>query len=266
VIGTAADTTNNCNFSTATGCTGGSTPSIGTFSFTVLDFVQTKSCALGDHRGETCNSNDDCADGTTPLTPCLTCGPSSEVFFYKNPAASANRGTGNLVIENCSSGITYNTIQWGTSEAIPGSGGGCLGLQSDGDSKTGSPCGVTTSLSSQVDLTLYVDALGGTCNIDAGDIPNINLDGRVISASAAAPAGTVCGYTQAQQDILRGLAGNTGYLMIACDSQTLPSPLAAACISGADYDSVIVLKTTQNASDCPDCGGGCVAATAEDAE
>jgi hypothetical protein len=259
VIGTADDTTNNCNYTTATGCLAGSTPSIGSFSYTYLDFVQTASCALGDKRGQTCASNADCDD-----LPCQPCGADTYSFFYKNPGASANRGLGKFVVTNCSSGITYKNMSIGTSEAISGSGGGCLTLQGAGlDDKEGSPCGVG-AFTSTVDLTLWVNAFG-TCDLAAGNIPDINLDGRVYNAASSAPAG-VCGYSAGEVDAIRGVAGNTGYLMIACDSQTLPSPLASVCISGSPFESVIVSHTTQNASDCPDCGGGCVAATADGVE
>jgi hypothetical protein len=167
-----------------------------------------------------------------------------------------------MVIENCSSGIEYVNINWGSSEAIPGSGGGCI-TRATGGANTGGPCGVGT-FTSTVDLALWVDLLG-SCDFPAGDIPGIDLDGRVYDASAAAPAG-VCGYSAAQVDGLITLAGGSGYLLIACDSQTLPDGLAAACISGSDFDSVIVAKTGANASDCPDCSGGCVAATADGVE
>lgn len=259
VIGTGDDTTNNCNFSTATGCLTGSAPTIGSFSYTYLDFQMAASCSLGANRGMSCTTNADCGG-----LPCVPCGDDTYSFFGTNPGAAQNRGLGTFIVENCSSGIEYVNMAIGTSEAISGSGGGCLTLQAGGDSKTGGPCGVS-AFNSTVDMTLWVN-LAGTCDLSAGNIPNINLNGRVYNASVAAPAG-VCGYTAGQVDTLLAAAGSTGYVMIACDSQTLPTGLQSVCISGAPFEAVIVSKTTANASDCPDCGGGgCVAGTAEGVE
>jgi hypothetical protein len=192
----------------------------------------------------------------------VPCGGSSETFFYQN-AAAGNKGLGTVTIENCSTGLTYKDISWGSSETIAGSGGGCITLQSGGDA-SGGACGVGP-VTGKIDLTLWVDLLG-SCDVKAGNIPDINLVGQVYDAGSAAPAG-ICGYSASQVDDIAAVAGNSGYLLIVCDSQTLPSDIAAACISGADFEAVIVLHTTADASDCPDCGGGgCYAATAEGVE
>ena len=261
VIGEGTDTTNNCNFTTATGCLAGPTPTIGSFSYTYLDFQMANSCALGASRGATCDTNADCGGA-----PCAPCGDDTYSFFATNPGAALNRGLGTFIVENCSTGIEYVKMSIGTSEAIAGSGGGCLTLEAGGDDTTGSPCGLG-AFTSTVDMSLWVNALGGTCNLDAGAIPNIDLDGRVYDASVAATVG-VCGYSTSGIDTLRTAAGSSGYLMVSCDSQTLPTGLASVCISGAPFEAVIVAHTALDASDCPDCsgGGGCVAGTAEGVE
>lgn len=261
VIGTGDDTTDGsqagkCNFTTDTGCAASGTPTIGTFSYTYLDFQMTMSCASGDNRGMSCTTNAECG------APCIPCGDETYSYFYKKPGAT--KGVGTFVIENCSDGITYNKMNIGTSEAVTGSGGGCLTLSAARDDDTGPDCGVGT-FSSVVDLELWVDALG-SCDLDAGQIPDINLDGRVYDASAAPPAG-VCGYNTAGIQTLLNAAGNTGYVMVACDAQPLPTGLMSTCISGAPFISKIVSKTTADASDCPDCSSsGCMAGTAEGVE
>ena len=80
VIGTVDDTANNCNYSSATGCLGGDAPTIGSFSYTYLDFQMAASCSLGSSRGNSCASNADCGG-----FPCVPCGDDTESFFSANP-------------------------------------------------------------------------------------------------------------------------------------------------------------------------------------
>lgn len=263
VIGTGDDTTDGsesgkCNYSLALNCSAVGTPTTGTFSYAYLDFQQASSCAVGDKTGQSCTTNADCGG-----VGCIPCGDENWAYLYNNGSAG-NKGLGSFVVNNCEDGFDYESLSLGTSEAIAESGAGCLTLNSSG-ANTGSPCGVGGNTSS-FSLTLWVDLLG-SCDFNAGVIPNVAMTGRVYSVASAATEG-VCGYGASGINGLRTLVpGGGSYLMVTCAEQTLPA-LAAACLTDAPFKSVIVAYAGAGAGDCSDTcgGGGCMAATAEGVE
>ena len=261
-IGTGDDPTGQkCNFSSVKSCSTAGAPTIGSYSFSSLDVVQVKSCMLGANSGKTCTTNTDCPGGM-----CMDCGDT--VSYFGNVGGTKGKGTFTACQQSGAAG-GFDTVSMsiGSSEAVPGSGGGCLTLTNPVGDDHGTPCGVG-AFTSILDLELWVTALI-KCDFDAGTIPNIGLDGRVFQKGVAAPAGA-CGYTNTQIDTLLGKLPSTAtYMYVACESQTLPA-LATACLSGADFDSVVIAYTTAAATvfDCNAAcaSGGCLMGTAEDVQ
>lgn len=274
-MGTGDDTTsgedNPCNFSGAVNCRDGGTPADGSYSFVKMDLVMDWSCADGANVGDTCTDTGhpaiDCGAGA--LIGCIEC--VTPTFSYLGSGTNVN-GNGTMATCNSGSSFTYDVLKIGTSESVPGVGGGCLVLDAatPGDDG-GSPCGVGTFTSS-----LDVDIKIALCLVEGGSVPNIAMTGKVFDLAAAIPTGNICGYTGgaggtiATELASKAIALGGKYLMISCANQTLPTGLTTGCISGAGFVSKIVAysKTAAATFDCAAAcgGGGCMMGTAEEVE
>lgn len=256
----------NCNFNTAVSCASNGTPTTGSFSYSYLDFQMVKSCATGTNRGASCNTNADCLNGGM----CVPCGPDATSFFGKIPGVSIGTGTISVCQEN---GSTFNITAMGigSTEALQGSGGGCLTLKAPAGDR-GGQCGVGAK-TSLIDIGLWVEELGVVCGIYAGDIPDVALDGRVYQKGSY-PAAVNCGFTTVPtayvSDLFSKAPTNATYMWVACEEQTLPGNLTTACLSGAPFKSLMITTTTANAAtfDCTAAcsSGGCMMGTAEETE
>jgi hypothetical protein len=269
LIGTGDDgTSDKCNYSAVEYCEDDGNPTQGAYSYVKLDFVQDMSCVggLADvPAGTVCTSNADCG---TPAGICKDCNTPEKVglsYFARNPDGG-NKGLGTYTVAACEDGFVMDSVSIGTSEVVSAVGGSCMILDSH-VSATG--CGEGT-VSTNYDMTLYTSTLG-KCGFNAGKIPGLPLAGRIYAAPTAS-TGT-CGYTTGEIEAIMTDAVLTSgdYLSIMCGNGTLPDfpDLQTVCIPGADWEAVIVAKTTADlttecASACG--GGGCMAGTAEGVE
>jgi len=267
LLGTADDTTsgekNNCNFNSGVNCDTTGTPSTGTYSFVKMDLVMDKSCMTGTNAGGTCVDDTDCP-GCVPGLCCAEC--SDVTYSYLNNGGRHLQGLDNgtyLTCQEDGSTFDYTALKIGTTESLPGTGGGCLSLLTPGDDS--GDCGVGT-FSSLMDVGISISVLG-ICNFDGGEVPNVTMAGRIYDLGVATPAGA-CDYSIAEINAIRAsLPGTAQYMTVACANQTLPGGLTTGCLSGADFISVMVAYTTGNASDCASaCAGGCLFGTAEGVE
>ena len=272
LLGTGDDTSGEkCNYSNATACAVTGSPTIGTYSFAKLNFVQSSSCVLansGHNPGDTCNVNADCGVG---LAICVDCNSGSgglaNTYFATN-SVGGSKGLGTLTVNGCEGQVDYTNISIGTSEVLGGSGGGCMTLKA-GAATGGAGCGVGP-ISTTTDMDLWVSTPIPACGFRAGVMPGIALAGRVYDAGAGAGA-TTCGYSIPQIDAIMSASGlgSGQYMLLVCGSGTLPSPLQSACLSGAAWNTKMLASTSASlATSCADeCGGGgCMAGTAEGVE
>jgi len=266
VIGTGDDDTDaKCNYSPAEGCAAAGNPTEGAYSYTKLNFKMDASCVVGTGgalAGDECTENADCGGALTVCAPCNPPSLEGITYFARNPDGGS-KGAGTYTVNACEDGFEFTDAAIGTSEVVPASGGSCLVFDAH-NSSTG--CG-EGSTSTNYDMVLWTSTIG-KCGFNAGKMPGLPLAGRIYAAPTASTA--ICGYTTGQIEAIMTDAGVTsGYLMVTCGTGTLPTDVQTACLRGADWEAVIVAKTTADLSaECASAcsSGGCMAGTAEGVE
>jgi hypothetical protein len=284
VIGTADDTLsgegNGCNFSTAKNCTFGSTPAMGTYSFTAFEYTNptwyscldlqagpTAGAPCVCAEGGSCQSDADCTSSTCagagdccpgPLNACAECtdNPSGyDTYAYFGSDSTLGPAPH---LTTCQAYTTNNVqttaYQLAASESVVGSGGGCLNLNPSGGPYLQAPCGVGPITAGNLDVDLYVYG----CVLRATTLQNITYTGRIVDMDAIV-AVDECGYsydeTVAMVNNARAQDASAEYLMVMCGQTVVPMDAKAACLRGAAVDFVLVTYTSEDASSCP--GSGC---------
>ncbi len=279
VIGTNDDTTtgevNSCNFTTAPNCPTAGNPTIGSYSFSAIEFSPGLPWSCLDPsggptagapcicaEGGTCTSDADCSSGSCAgagdccpglLNTCTECvkvpGDHNDSFSYFGSDPSLGPAPHYTTCQvNTTNDFAITAYQTASTESLSGAGGTCITLNLDNDPYAGSPCGVGA-----ISGTLDVDVYAVQCAIIGATINNIAYTGRVVDMDAIAAVGE-CGYnltdTTAMVNNARSVDPTAEYLMVLCGNTTVPSTSKTACLANADVDFVLVSYTSDDASDC----------------
>jgi len=284
VIGTADDTSsgenNSCNFSVGKNCAAGGTPSVGTYSFSALEYTNPTwysclditagpyagaPCVCAEPAGQPCQSDAQCESGTCAgagdccpgiVNICTACTDNPSGYdSYSYFGSDASLGPAPH-LTTCQAYTTNNVqttaYQVATSESIAGSGGACLKL-SPGGPYLQTPCGVGAISSGNLDVDVYI----GGCVLKGTTIQNISYTGRIVDMDAIV-AVSECGYTYAETVAMvnnaRSVDPSAQYLLVICGSTTIPMDSKTACLRGADADFVLITYTSDDVTSCPASG------------
>jgi hypothetical protein len=267
LIGTLDDaTTDTCNFSNAGGCATGPMPSVGTYSYSFLDYQLTHSCGLGTggpctcSTGGPCTSDGDCSGGgcggsgdcCKGIVQCEPCEDGALSYF----GVAGSHGVMDTCQAYTSGNYQIKKFDVATSETVPGEGGdGCIQLVQPGGPYVGTGCGLGP-VSGSIDVVVYA---GGCPSALGFTIRNVVFNGNVVDYGTA--TGVSCnlnGLRTYSGDNWTGLktaaqttCGSSGYLELMCGTTTLPaSPLP--CFEGAQVQFVTVACTSDpDRASCP---------------
>lgn len=257
---------NNCNWSNAANCATGPAPSVGTYSYSNLDYQLTHSCSIGTggpctcSTGGSCTSDADCTAGGCGGTGdccsgtayCETC-PDGALSFFDGS------GSGHGEMDTCQAYSTsplqsrltrYDVL---TSESIAGTGGGCILLASGGPYLING-CG-TGAISGSLNAEVHVGACPSLVKFT---ITGVSYNGNVVDYGSASSISCNLGgtrtYSGSNWTDLKNAAiatcGSSGHLELLCGTTTLPaSPVP--CFQGAVVEFVTVACTSDpDRSDC----------------
>jgi hypothetical protein len=135
-----------------------------------------------------------------------------------------------------------------------------------------SGCGPGANFTSTANIKF---SLGCNPLLGAGQIDNLNLNGRVYPTSGTNTASN-CGYSAAEINAIRSVALGKGgqYLLVLCGNTSIPndSTTTSVCLRGASVWDVVVAYSAQDASSCTDANplctppGSCAGGVAEAAQ
>jgi len=272
LIGTSDDGSSNCNWTNAANCATGPVPSVGTYSYSNLDFQLSHSCGLGTGgpckcagSSQSCTSDADCPAGGCGGTgdccqgaaACEAC-PDGSISYFDGA------GSGHGEMDTCQgyqattkSRLTrYDVL---TSESISGTGGGCIQLAAGGPYVING-CG-TGAIGGSLNVDVYV---GGCPSLVKFTINSVIFNGNVVDYSTASSVSCSLSGTRTYSGTnwtnLKNAAiatcGSSGYLELLCGTTTLP-PSPVPCFEGANVEFVTVACTSDpDRTDCtvdPDC-------------
>ncbi len=258
---------NNCNWTNAANCATGPAPSVGTYSYSNLDYQLAYSCGLGtggpctcaggsqsctsdaDCPAGGCGGTGDCCAGAAACEPC----PDGAISFFDGS------GSGHGEMDTCQAYSTsplqsrltrYDVL---TSESLSGTGGGCILLAAGGPYLING-CG-TGAINGSLNADVHV---GGCPSLVKFTINNVQYNGNVVDYTSATSVSCTLGGTRTYSGTnwtdLKNAAiatcGSSGYLELLCGTTTLPaSPVP--CFQGAVVEFVTVACTSDpDRSDC----------------
>lgn len=273
LIGTSDDATNDtCNFSNAAGCASGPMPSIGSYSYSFLDYQLSHSCGIGtggpctcSSGGGACTSDADCPAGgcggagdcCAGLAQCESCEDGALSYF----GVAGSHGVMDTCQAYTSGNYEIKKFDVATSETVPGEGGnGCIQLSPGGGPYVGTGCG-TGAVSGTIDVVVYV---GGCPSAVSFTIHGVSFNGNVVDYTTASSISCNLNGTRTYSGTnwtnlkaaAQATCGSSGYLELMCGTTTLPaSPLP--CFQGAQAQFVTVACTSDpDRSSCPTNGCG----------
>jgi len=271
LIGTGDDGSSNCNWTNNSNCATGPVPSVGTYSYSNLDFQLSHSCGLGTGGpckctdGSPCTSDADCpaggCGGTGDCCPgaaaCEACPDGSISYFDGAGSGHGEMDTCQAYQATTKSRLTrYDVL---TSESISGTGGGCIQLAAGGPYVING-CG-TGAIGGSLNVDVYV---GGCPSLVKFTINNVTFNGNVVDYSTASSVSCSLSGTRTYSGTnwtnLKNAAiatcGSSGYLELLCGTTTLP-PSPVPCFEGANVEFVTVACTSDpDRTSCtvdPDC-------------
>lgn len=250
---------NNCNWTSAANCATGPAPSVGTYSYSYLDYQLAYSCGLGTGGpctcaggSQSCTSDADCPAGgcggsgdcCQGAAACQACSDGAISFFDGSGSGHGEMDTCQAYLNSAQSRLTrYDVL---TSESLAGTGGGCVLLAAGGPYVV-SGCG-TGAISGSLNADVHV---GGCPSLIKFTINNVQYNGNVVDYGSATSVSCNLGgartYTGASWTDLKNAAiatcGSSGYLQLLCGTTTLPaSPVP--CFQGAQVEFVTVACTS----------------------
>jgi len=249
--------TNGCNLSNAANC-GGGTPTNGSFSYGVTEYVMNNSCAGGTNAGKSCTLPVDCPGGI--CSPCADNPTGWDAYMYMGKIGSA---AGTLTV--CQEGGVAKTTAMSMGMSDPGVGFGAMCSVLKGGPYTSSACGVGVTTTTTVSMTNKMTL----CTLPVGDLDNVTSTGRSYDVDDTNPT-AFCGYSTDDLKCLLAQAKAQGaeYMSVACSYQENLPPSPTPCVGGATSKSVIVSWTTGAPNDCISAcpTGGCLMGAAENVE
>jgi hypothetical protein len=284
VIGTSDDTSsgenNSCNFSVGKNCAAGSTPALGSYSATLIEYTNPTwysclditggpyagaPCVCAEPAGQPCQSDAQCESGTCAgagdccpgiANICTACtdNPSGyDSYSYFGIDAGLGPAPNMTTCQSYNaSGTNYEitAYQVATSESIAGSGGACIKLVLPGGPYLANGCGVGAITGGSIDVDVYI----GGCVIKGTTINGIAYNGDLVDMDAIAAASS-CGYNYAETVAMvnnaRSQDPTAEYLMVMCGQVTVPMTSGTACLRGAVVDFMVVAHTPDDATSCP---------------